>query len=105
MAKRHLPSIETLTSSDDERLITELRLSEVREQVAHAKELLDAVDVFVPLADPGQVSASEQGKAVTPAVAEQLARLGCRIVEIASALSKVSDVSPRSSQQLRAATT
>ncbi len=52
------------------------------------------MDVFVPLSDPGQVSASEQGKTVTPAVAEQLARLGCRVVEIASAsLSKVSDVS------------
>jgi hypothetical protein len=103
MAKRHLPSIEALTSSDEERLMTELRLSEVRDQVTHAKELLDAVDLLSAASDDGH--SSDIGQGVAPSVAEELARLGCRIVEIASALSRTTQaVAPRSCEQLRAVT-
>jgi hypothetical protein len=101
MRKRHLPSIETLTSSDDERLIAELRLSEARDQVAYAKELLDAVELYVP---PENGAHPQNESAVVPAVAEELARLGCRIVEIASALSKTQDA-PQSAAHIRAAPT
>ena len=101
MRKRHLPSIETLNSSDDERLLAELRLSEVREQVAHAKELLDTVEVCAPLETNAQ---PQDNFAIVPAVAEELARLGCRIVEIASALSKAQEITPGSSAHIRVAT-
>jgi hypothetical protein len=94
MRKRHLPSIETLNSSDEERLLAELRLSEVREQVAHAKELLDTVEVCAPLETDAQ---PPDNFAIVPAVAEELARLGCRIVETASALSTAPQPTPSSS--------
>lgn len=100
MTKRHLPSIETLTSADEERLTTELRLLEVRDQVTHAKELLDSVDLL----DASSSSAGLAGKAIEGvALAEELARLGCRIVEIASAISKKQDLLPGSTERLRAA--
>ena len=90
MGKRYLPSIEALTDNDDERLITELKVREVREQVALARSLLDAVD---------ELSANEQtSPSVQDDAAEELARLGCKIVELAGAISRsrgpVSAVSP-----------
>ena len=90
MGKRYLPSIEALTDDDDDRLITELKVSEVREHVAAARSLLDAVDAL---------SATEQASAVVQdEAAEELARLGCKIVELAGAISRsrgpVSAVSP-----------
>lgn len=87
MCKRHLPSIEALTDSDDERLNAELKARDVREHIAMARSLLDAVDE-VPLNedDPAERAA------------EELARLGCKIVELATAISRsrgpVSAVSP-----------
>ena len=90
MGKRYLPSIEALTGDDDDRLIAELKAREVREHVAIARSLLDAVD---------QLSANEQASAdVQEDAAEELARLGCKIVELAGAISRsrgpVSAVSP-----------
>jgi hypothetical protein len=83
MGNRHLPSIEALTDNDDERLITELKVREVREHVEIARSLLDAVD---DQTDPPELAA------------EELARLGCKIVELAGAISRsrapVSAVSP-----------
>jgi hypothetical protein len=75
MSKRHLPSIEALTSSDDKTWITELRLSEVREHVAAARSMLDAIAV------------SESGQPPSDIV-QSLAQLGYRFVEIAGALSR-----------------
>lgn len=90
MGKRYLPSIEALTDDDDDRLIAELKAREVREHVAAARSLLDAVD---------QLSPNEQTSAdVQEDAAEELARLGCKIVELAGAISRsrgpVSAVSP-----------
>lgn len=90
MGKRYLPSIEALTDNDDERLITELKVNELREQVALARSLLDAVD---------ELSADEQASSdLSDGAAEELARLGCKIVEVAGAISRsrapVSAVSP-----------
>jgi hypothetical protein len=90
MGKRYLPSIEALTDDDDDRLIAELKARDVREHVEIARSLLDAVD---------QLSANEQTSAdVQDDAAEELARLGCKIVELAGAISRsrapVSAVSP-----------
>jgi hypothetical protein len=94
MDTRHLPSIEALTDNDDERLNTELRVREVREHVAIARSLLDAVD---ELSASERASADEQDLE-TARAAEELARLGCKIVELAGAISRarapVSAVSP-----------
>lgn len=87
MTKQYLPSIEALLSSDDERLQAELRLSEVRDHVAHAKDLLDTAEIT-------SIAGAEE--------LASLARLGCRIVEIASALSRSRTSSPRSGERLRA---
>ena len=73
MSKRHLPSIEALSSNDDDAWITELRLSEVREHVAEARSLLEAL------------SMSEGGQPSSDFV-QMLAQLGCRFVEIAGEL-------------------
>lgn len=77
---KHLPSVEALVSGDDDLVSAELRLLEARAQVAHATELLDHVEKLVP-AEDGRVSAAN--------FAEELARLGCKMVEVASALSRV----------------
>lgn len=84
MDKRHLPSIEALTDNDDERLIAELKTREVHEHVAMARSLLDAV---VELSASGRSSSNEHDDDVDRA-AEELARLGCRIVELAGAISR-----------------
>lgn len=84
MTKRHLPSVEALTDDDDELMITELKVREVREHVAIARSLLDAVDGHAAVSEPEQASPAEQAELA----AEELARLGCKIVELASALSR-----------------
>ncbi len=73
MGKRHLPSVEALTSNDEELLRAELRLSEVRAHVELARSLLEELE----LGEEGPSRADLAGA---------LARLGCRIVEVASAL-------------------
>jgi hypothetical protein len=94
MGKRYLPTVEALTDNDDDRLIAELRVREVREQVAIARSLLDAVEV---LSANERASEDEQEDPAERAAAE-LARLGCKIVELAGAISRsrgpVSAVSP-----------
>jgi hypothetical protein len=80
MGKRYLPSIEALTDNDDERLIVELKVRELREHLEVARSLLDAVD---------ELSGSEQASSpVQDEAAEELARLGCKIVELAGAISR-----------------
>jgi hypothetical protein len=80
MGKRYFPSIEALTDDDDDRLIAELKVNEVREHVAVARSLLDAVEAL---------SANEQTSVdVQDEAAEELARLGCKIVELAGAISR-----------------
>ncbi len=89
MAKRHFPSVEALSSNDDERWICELRLSAVRERVATLRSLLEELDRLLPLSDGKHASSEEQD--LRAAVARELAKLGCRVVEVASALSGVRD--------------
>jgi hypothetical protein len=45
MRKRHLPSIEALTSTDDETWISELRISELSDRIAIARRMLDALSL------------------------------------------------------------
>ncbi len=47
MLKRHLPSIEALTSNDDDLLTEELRLSMVCAELAVARAFLDHVERMV----------------------------------------------------------
>lgn len=84
MTKRHLPSIQALMDSDDDLLDAELKVRELREQLAIARSLLDAVDGLVPVSEPEQPSVGEQAELAV----EELARLGCKIVELASHLSR-----------------
>jgi hypothetical protein len=84
MRKWHLPSVEALIDKDDELLIAELKVREVREHVAIARSLLEQVDRLVPLSGPERSSDNEQAELAV----EELARLGCKIVELASALSR-----------------
>jgi hypothetical protein len=88
MVKRHLPSVEALSSNDDERWIAELRLEQVREHVVLVRTLLEHVDRLLPLSEDEQPSTSGQ---VRTKIAEELARLGCKIVEVASVLSDAPD--------------
>lgn len=82
MTTRHLPSIEALIDGDDDRLDVELKVRAVREHLAIARSLLDAVDDPLPASEPGWAT---PGRAFA---IEELARLGCEIVELASRLSK-----------------
>lgn len=84
MGKRHFPSIDALTDNDDERLINELKVREVREHVEIARSLLDAVD---ELSASGRTS-EDAGDDPAERAAEELARLGCKIVELAGAISR-----------------
>lgn len=84
MNARHLPTIEALTNGDDERLREELRLRELREHVAEARSLLDEVDRLAPAPIGQQLSAFGHAELVV----EELARLGCKFVEVATALSR-----------------
>jgi hypothetical protein len=84
MTKHHLPSIQALMDGDDELLDAELKVREVREQIAVARSLLDAVDGLVPVSEPEHPSVPEQADLAV----EELARLGCKIVELASHLSR-----------------
>ncbi|MBX3193004.1 MAG: hypothetical protein KF819_38825 [Labilithrix sp.] len=90
MVKRHLPSIEALTSSDDDLLFAELLLSDVREHLVRARRVLEDVERLVPLPESGQAQAPSAQPSVRQVgrTAEQLARLGCRFVELASALTR-----------------
>jgi hypothetical protein len=99
MSKRHhLPSIEALTANDDERLITELRLSDVREHAAALRELLEEVEGLMRASVGACEGASPDGHA-RGLVAKELARLGCKIVELAGTLTR--EKGPASAIEMR----
>ena len=81
MSKRHLPSIEALTSGDDDAWIRELKLSEVRAQVDEARTILDDLEL------------SAGGQAASDFV-QRLAALGCRFVEMADAIARLRRSAP-----------
>ncbi len=85
---RHLPSLEALVADDDAQMTAELSLLEAREHVAQARALLDHAAGLAPDPDdPAHATVELTSRDVPPeAVAEQLARLGYRMVAIATAL-------------------
>ncbi len=82
----HLPSIRALDTSDDGLLRQELRYLAVRQQVAVVKALVDRLDGL----DPAGTSCFS-GELV-----QELARLGCTILETAAAMSKMTEPAPES---------
>jgi hypothetical protein len=72
----HIPSLETLESTDDDRLTVELRLTRLRSQLAVVRTLVDEVDQLVR---PGAADGLGQ-------LIEETARLGCRLLEAAASL-------------------
>jgi hypothetical protein len=74
-----IPSLATLESIDDDLLTAELRLVRLREQVAVVRTIADHVEHF---AEPQNADGfSEQ-------VLEEMARLGCRLLEAAAAMTR-----------------
>ena len=75
----HMPSLATLESNDDSQLSAELRLARLRSQVAVVRALADHIDHLARPADTQGLG--EQ-------VIEEMARLGCRLLEVAGSLAR-----------------
>jgi hypothetical protein len=97
MSARHLPSIEALTGNDDHRLKSELRLSEVRENILLVRAALDEIDRLVPVSEDHQSSPDGHDDVELGERAALLARLGYHLVEMASALARSASSAPESS--------
>jgi hypothetical protein len=79
-AKHTIPPLSTVR-------VNEARaLASVRSQAAFVRSLLDEVERIAPAGAHGPVSAQ---------LVEELARLGCRFIEVASALTTVADANAR----------
>jgi acetolactate synthase regulatory subunit len=72
-----LPSLASLEENDDRRLSAELTIARLRAQVAVVRTLTDHVE---HLADVAAV------EGVQAQVVEEIARLGCRLLEVAASL-------------------
>lgn len=82
--KVHLPSIEALTAGDDRLLHQELGSLGVRRQTAVVRALLDQVECSPWSARDG----------LRAQLVEELARLGCIILEAAASLSSTTEPAP-----------
>jgi hypothetical protein len=76
----YIPSLAALQSNDDGRLTAELRLARLRSQVAIIRSLADQVE---HLARP------ENTDGLSEQLVEEMARLGCMLLETAGALTTV----------------
>jgi hypothetical protein len=70
----NIPSLAALESGDQDRVVAELRLARLRSQVAVVRALADHVEY---LARSGDVDG------LGHQVIEEMARLGCRLLEVA----------------------
>ena|GEM_PF-3192909 len=77
------PPVRTPYASDDERLREELRVLAVREQTALVRALADELEHLAPWGTTGGLRQQ---------LVEELARLGCRIIETAATLARVADL-------------
>ncbi len=85
--KAYLPSVQALDAPDDALLREELRCLAARQQAAVVRALADQL----ALVSPGQASGNLREQ-----LAEQLARLGCRILEAAATISERTVPAPAS---------
>jgi hypothetical protein len=74
-----LPAFATLASNDDSQLAAELQLVRLRAQAAVVRALTDEVE---------QLTRAEEAVGVGDRLVEELARLGCRLFEVASSLTR-----------------
>jgi hypothetical protein len=79
MSTSTLPSIAALQSNSDEQLAGELRVAELREQLAVVRTLADQIE---------QLSRPIDTESLYEQLVEEMARLGCRVLEAAAALAK-----------------
>ena len=70
----HVPSLGALESDDNGRLVAEFRLARLRSQVAVVRALADHVEYLARSGDADGLSSQ---------VIEEMARLGCRLLEAA----------------------
>jgi hypothetical protein len=82
LTAQHLPSLRALQASDDERLREELCLLAVREQVAVVRTFADELE---RLTSRGRI------RGLYEQLVEELARLGCRILETAATASRTAE--------------
>jgi hypothetical protein len=80
--KTHLPSLRALQTSDDEQLHEEFSLLAVREQVAIVRALADELE---------RLTAQGRMRGRCEQFVEELARLGCRILETAATASQTTE--------------
>lgn len=73
----HFPSMAALESNDDDWLASELAIARARSQVAAARALVDQVDRLSLATD-------------AHGLVEGMARLGCRLIEVAGSLAHAS---------------
>jgi hypothetical protein len=90
--KTHLPTLRALQTSGDERLREELCLLAVREQVAVVRAFADELE---RLTSQGSV------RGLCEQLVEELARLGCRILEAAATASRVEHATPTGTRPMR----
>jgi hypothetical protein len=80
----HIPSVAALESNEDGPLADELRLVHLRSQAAVIRTLADQVE---------HLSRAAEADGLGVQIVEEMARLGCRLLETAGALAEA----PRSS--------
>jgi hypothetical protein len=76
-----LPSVATLEANDDPRLASELRVVHLRTQAAIVRTLADHVERFARVEDMDGLGDQ---------LAEEIARLGCRLLDAAASMTMVS---------------
>jgi hypothetical protein len=80
-----LPTLAALESDDDVRLAAELRLGGLRSQLALVRTLADHIE---------HLAGSQDADGLDKQIVEEMARLGCRLLEAAASLTE----SPRSDE-------
>jgi hypothetical protein len=83
MLAPNVPAVTTLESNDDDQLAAERRLGRLRTEVAIVRTLADQIELLV---------SPRYAKRLSEQLVEEMARLGCRLVEAAAELT----ASPRS---------
>ena len=79
----HIPSLAALESNDDGPLVAELRLARLRSQAAVVRALADHVE---------HLSRAGEADGIGDQLIEEMARLGCRILEAAGSLARAPHV-------------